>query len=192
MSIYFWCVMLLFWWVMLHYLLLWQRRGMSFCWSGSQPDTETTHKIKYLIRKTTWSIDLKYQRVMRESTECSHCMWANNPHPGYFSLYNLLQNWKEELSFQFPKCFPNIPLCFKTIHHFPFPKCQTTRCTEKTHLGVRKMWVQNPGRPFTTSDFSQVSDVLLGFVSLHVKVCRVTVCFERDNRCKRSCTMSVE
>lgn len=143
--------------VILH--ILWQGRDMSFCWDELQPDTETTHKIKYLMKKKkiTWSIGLKYHTATKKGTERSQCKSANHHHPVYFSLCGLCKDCKEVPDFLFLTLLSNILLCFPTISHFHFLKCQTTRYIEKNQARSQKIWVWNPDRPLTNSDFSQVS-----------------------------------
>lgn len=94
---------------------LWQGRGMSFCWNELQPDTDTVHKIKNLVRSITWSIGLKYQTATMKSTECSHCKQANSPHPVCFSFCCVFKDRKGAPSFPFLTLFQQILLFWNNI-----------------------------------------------------------------------------
>lgn len=147
--------------LMSHVILhsLWQGRDMSFCWDELQSDAETKHKIKYLLKKKkiTWSIGLKYQAATKKGTERSQCKSANCPHPVYFSIWGLHEDCKDAPDFLFRTPLSNIFLCFQAINHFHVLKCQTARYTEKNQARSQKIWVRNPDRPLTGSDFSQAS-----------------------------------
>lgn len=111
--------------LMSHVILhtLWQGRGVSFCWNVLQPDTETMHKIT-LLKKITWLIGLKYWRVTMKGTDCSHCKPAQNPTTHVCFHCGLIKDWKEMPGFPFLTPSSNILLYFKTIYHFPLPKCK--------------------------------------------------------------------
>lgn len=94
---------------------LWQGRGMSFCWNELQPDTKARHMIKYLVRKITWSIGLKYQAAAVEGTECSQCDGAKKSHAGWSPVHSVVSLRTEKPVVPFSHS-SSVSLAFKTIN----------------------------------------------------------------------------